>query len=207
MRTQARLASVIFLLVALVGPSAAASILAPADQPRLTLREREMLRWGTGPGTEVLDNVQVSPVAGGGTLPTFKLDNQSGPMGGGVVFSCPSPAGTFGVNFAYRNVGSSDSPRMSDFQLTCLTRWNPLEMRANGLARRIEFQDNTELLRAVTVPLDPTFRIRLDNRPQRGGLEVVCESPFEGKIDYRYKYRDLDPVVVDGTIAVVCVQF
>jgi hypothetical protein len=207
MRTQARLASVIFLLMALVGPSAAASILAPADQPLLTLRERETLRWGTGLGTAVDANVQIMPVGGGGAPLTFKLDNQTGPLGGGVQFTCPSTGGRYQVGFAYRNLTGSDPPRQIGLQLTCLPPFNPLEMRANGLARRVEFQDNTELLRAVTVPLDPTFRIRRDNRPQRGALEVVCESPFEGRIDYRYKYRDLDPPVVDGIITVVCIQF
>jgi len=208
-RAQASSILVIFLLVGLIGPGAIASTVAPIDIAKVSLRQHvEMLRWTPGPGTIVdLASVKVLPISGGGTLPTFRLDNQPDPAGGGVVFACSSPAGTFGASFAYRSVGSSDPPRESAFQLTCLNRWNTLEMRANGLARRVEFQEDVTVLQTITIPLESSFRVRPDNRPPRGGIEVVCESPFEGRIDYRYKYNDLDPPVVNGTMMVICIQF
>lgn len=206
-RTHSPVAAMILLLV-LGLPATASTTLAPAEPVALAFRERETLRWATGAGTEVEGNVQITSVGGGGAPITFKLDNQgSVPLGGGVLFSCASSGGTYQVSLSYRNLGGSGLSVQAGLRLTCLPPFNLLQMRANGLARRVEFQDGTQVTRAISVPLEPTFRIRLDNLTNRGGIEALCESPFEGRIDFGYRYRDPDSATVIGTMPVVCYQF
>lgn len=180
---------------------------APAEPVPLAFRERETLRWATGPGTEVAGDVRVMPVGGGAPL-TFKLDNQSpGPMGGGILLTCASTGGSYQVSFGYKGLSGSDPPIQTGLRLTCLPPFNLLQMRANGLAQRVEYQEGTQVTRAVPVPLEPTFRVRLDNLTTRGRIEAVCESPFEGRIDYNYRYRDHESATVTGGMLVVCYQF
>ncbi len=176
-----------------------------ADVFRLTIRQREILRWGTGPGTEV-ENPQVT-AGGPGAPPTVMLDNQAGPLGGGITIKCEAPAGMYAVTFDYKSLTAAFSLRRIDLRLGCAEPFGQIRLRPNSEQRWLEFGENTRVTKAALTPATSDVTARPDNQGLMGRLRLSCESDYEGNLAYEYRFHNPEPPVVAGLVAAVCVSF